>query len=60
MKDHAEVCPLAREVILQLLSVSLQNGLRFFRSPLPPVPLVRLAAAYPLSGGLWAYRVPCK
>jgi hypothetical protein len=60
MKDRAEVCPLAREVILQLLSVPLQGGLRFFRIPLPIVPLVRLAVAYPLSGGLWAYRVPRK
>jgi len=60
MKDRAEVCPLAREVILQLLSVPLQDGLRFFRIPLPTVPLVRLAASYPLSGGLRAYRVPSK
>jgi hypothetical protein len=60
MKDRAEVCPLSREVILQLLSVPLQNGLRFFRIPLPIVPLVRLTASYPISGGLWVYRVPCK
>src|SRR5437588_11955877 len=60
MKDLAEVCPLAREVILQFLSVPLQDGLRFFRLPLPPVPLVRLTASYPLAGGLRAYRVPSK
>ncbi len=60
MKDLAEVCPLAREVILQLLSVPLQDGLRFFRIPLPTVPLVCLAVSYPISGGLWAYRVPSK
>jgi hypothetical protein len=60
MKDRAEVSALAREVMLQLLSTPLQDGLGFFRIPLPPVPLVRLAASYPLSGGLWAYRVPCK
>jgi len=58
MKDRAEVCPLAREVILQLLSVPLQDGLCFFRIPLPPVPSVRLAVSYPLSGELRAYRVP--
>ncbi len=60
MKDRAEVSPLAREVILHLLSVPLQDGLCFFRIPLPPVPSVRLAASYPPLGGLWAYRVPCK
>jgi hypothetical protein len=60
MKDRAEVCPLSREVILQLLSIPLQDGFGFFRIPLPTVPLVRLAVAYPMSGGLWAYRVPCK
>ena len=60
MKDRAEVCPLAREVMFHLLSVPLQDGFRFFRIPLPTVPLVRLAASYPLSGGLRAYRVPSK
>jgi hypothetical protein len=60
MKDRAEVCPLSREVILHLLSVPLQDSFRFFRIPLPTVPLVRLAASYPLLGGLWVYRVPCK
>jgi len=60
MKDRAEVCPLAREVMFQLLSVPLQDGLCFFRIPLPSVPSVRLAVSYPLSGELRAYRVPCK
>src|SRR5436305_7330301 len=36
MKDRAEVCPLAREVMFQLLSVPLQDGLRFFRIPPSP------------------------
>src|SRR6266700_4948405 len=60
MKDRAEVSPLAREVIFHLLSVPLQDGFRFFRIPLPPDPLVCLTASYPISGGLRAYRVPCK
>ena len=60
MKDRAEVCPLAREVMFQLLSIPLQDGLCFFRIPLPPVPSVRLAVSYPLAGELRAYRVPCK
>jgi hypothetical protein len=60
MKDRAEVSPLAREVLFQLLSVPLQGGFRFFRIPLPTVPLVHLTASYLIGGGLWAYRVPCK
>src|SRR5260370_6605727 len=58
MKDLVEVCPLSREVMLQLLSVPLQDGFRFFHIPLPIVPSGRLAVSYPISGGLWAYRVP--
>jgi hypothetical protein len=30
MKDLAEVCPLSRGVLLQLLSISLQGGFCFF------------------------------
>ena len=47
MKDRAEVCPLAREVMFHLLSIPLQDGVGFFRIPLPTVPLVRLAVSYP-------------
>src|SRR5215475_10475189 len=37
-KDQKEVCPLSRGVMLpkaQLLSIPLQNGIRFFPHPLP-------------------------
>ncbi|MFL5706832.1 MAG: hypothetical protein ACJ8AG_29030 [Ktedonobacteraceae bacterium] len=46
MKDLAEVCTLSRGVLLQLLSIPLQDGIRFFRIPLPAVSLARLAIAY--------------
>jgi hypothetical protein len=46
MKDLAEVCPLSREVMLQPLSIPLQDGVRFFRIPLPALSSARLAAAY--------------
>src|SRR6266851_77292 len=46
MKDLAEVCPLSRGVMLQLLSTPLQDDFRFFRIPLPTVPSACLAAAY--------------
>lgn len=45
-----EVCPLARGVMLlvaQPLSVSLQNGIRFFHLPLPAVLSARFAACFP-------------
>ena len=34
-KDHKEVCPFSREVMLQPLSAPLQDGIRFFLVPLP-------------------------
>jgi hypothetical protein len=46
MKDLAEVCPLSREVLLHPLSTPLQDGLRFFRVPLPALSSACLAAAY--------------
>lgn len=42
MKDHAEVCPLSREVMLHPLSAPLQGGIRFLRFPLPAIPSVPL------------------
>ena len=46
MKDLAEVCPLSRGMMLQPLSIPLQDGLRFFRVPLPAISSAHLAAAY--------------
>ena len=46
MKDLAEVCPLSRVVMLQPLSHPLQEGLRFFRIPLPALSSACLATAY--------------
>jgi hypothetical protein len=46
MKDRAEVCPLSRGVMLPRLSIPLQDGVRFFRIPLPAASLVRLATSY--------------
>ena len=34
-KDHKEVCPFSREVLLQPLSAPLQDSIRFFLFPLP-------------------------
>jgi len=58
MKDLAEVCPLSRGMMLQSLSPSLQEGLRFFRIPVPAASSVHLAVSYPEMGRLWAYHVP--
>ena len=58
MKDLAEVCPLSRVVMLQPLSLPLQQGLRFFRLPSPAISSARLTAAYPTANGRYrAYRV---
>jgi len=46
MKDLAEVCPLSRVVILQPLSRPSQEGLRFFRLPLPAISSACLATTY--------------
>ena len=46
MKDRAEVCSLSREVLFQPLSTPLQDGLRFFRVPVPAISSACLAAAY--------------
>jgi hypothetical protein len=43
-----EVCPLSRGVLLQLLSVSLQDGFRFFHPPLPAIPSAPLTVGFPL------------
>lgn len=48
-RDQPEVCPLSRGVMFQPLSAPLQDGIRFFRSPLPAVPTARLAARLPAS-----------
>jgi hypothetical protein len=47
MKDLAEVCPLSREMMLQSLSVPLQDGIRFFRVPLPASLSASLARSFP-------------
>jgi hypothetical protein len=50
MKDQTEVCPLSRGVMLpiaQPLSLPLQEGLRFFRPPLPAALSVGLTVHFP-------------
>ena len=47
-KDPMEVSPLSRGVMSQLLSASLQDGLRFFQLPLPATPSVPLTSGFPL------------
>src|SRR5215510_11833614 len=49
-KDQREVCPLSRGVMspeAQLLSIPLQNGVRFLPHPLPAPLSTRLAACLP-------------
>ncbi len=48
MRDQTEVSPLSRGVMSQLLSASLQGGLRFFHPPLPATPSAFLAIGFPL------------
>jgi hypothetical protein len=47
-KDLAEVCSLSGAVMFQPLSASLQNSLRFLRTPLPAPSPVNLAIVLPL------------
>jgi hypothetical protein len=47
MKDLAEVCPLSRGMMLQSLSISLQDSIRFFRVPLPALLSAHLAGSFP-------------
>lgn len=42
-----EVCSFLRELMLQILSISLQNGIRFLHSPLPALPSAFLAVCLP-------------
>ncbi len=44
----------------QSLSIPLQDGLRFFHYPLPPLLSAYLAARFPSSGEVWAYHVSFK
>ena len=54
MKDHAEVCPLSRGVMLpnnsaaQPLSISLPDGLRLLRFPIPAPLSAHLTVCFPL------------
>ncbi len=57
MKDLAEVCPLARGMMLPSLFPPLQGDVRFFRVPLPALPLTYLTAVYRKFGGERAYHV---
>jgi len=43
-RGHKEVCPLSRGVMLQPLSIRLQNGVRFLLVPVPAPPWANLAA----------------
>src|SRR6202795_2201019 len=46
-RDHEEVCPLSRRVMLQPVSRPLQPGIRFFPVPVPAPPWADLAACCP-------------
>ncbi|RGN59221.1 hypothetical protein DXB58_13845 [Bacteroides sp. OM05-10AA] len=49
VKSHlAEVCPLSCEVMLQPLSIPLQNGVRFLRIPLPAFHSASLTVCLPV------------
>jgi hypothetical protein len=48
MKDRMEVCALSRGMILQSLSVSLQDGFRFLHFPLPASLSADLAVGFPI------------
>jgi hypothetical protein len=55
----SEVCSLSCRANFEPVSVPLQNGIRFFRPPLPTHLLAHLAGRFPyLNGGNWAYPVP--
>ena len=55
----SEVCSLSCRANLEPVSVSLQNGIRFFRPPLPTYLSALLAGCFPyLNGSNWAYPVP--
>ena len=59
-RDRTEVSALSGGVMLQPLSIPLQNGVRFFRFPLPADPWASLTVSLPLQAGLRAYPVPSK
>lgn len=69
MKDHQEVRPLSREMMLpvpvsaQSLFASLQGDVRFFLFPLPALPSVSLRSlSYPVvpAGEVQVYHVLCE
>jgi len=61
VKDLSEVCPVSRGVTFKPLSIPLQDGIRFFRLPLPAPHSGFLAVALPgFPGGIRAYLVPHK
>jgi hypothetical protein len=60
-KDQTEVSPLSRGVMFQLLSIPLQDSLRFFRPPVPAMPSPFLAVRLPPDGGAQrVYPVDCR
>ena len=54
-RDHAEVGALAGGVTLKPLSIPLQDGVRFFRAPLPAFPTAFLAIRLPTQSCGWKY-----
>ena len=46
-KTNPEVCPFSRRVMFQLVSVSLQNGIRFFGYPKPAPLSASLTSHFP-------------
>ena len=59
-RDHEEVCPLARGVMLHPLSTRLQDGIRFFPTPLPAPPWADLAACCPRGSDTGLPRSACQ
>ena len=56
-----EVCPLSRRVTLKPLSAPLQDGIRFFRIPVPASRSAFLTVGLPVFvGEIQVFHVPCK
>ncbi|GFY65308.1 hypothetical protein TNIN_38101 [Trichonephila inaurata madagascariensis] len=53
-----EVCSFSRELMLQILSISLQTGIRFLHYPLPAPSSAFLAVCLPYRRKYKAYPVP--
>ncbi len=57
-ETNAEVSMLSHEVMFQLLSISLQDGIGFVGSPIPAAPSAALTSRFPLRGNIGITHVP--